>query len=103
MTGGVALGFATSGPILSTLKMSIKYQLLLCTVLLTAFIGGEAASDGSNLGRGIAFSIISSYAIGYIENICIVGAALHVDAKDIGHANGLQMSLRTVTSSLASK
>lgn len=97
MNGGLELVFAPSGPILSSLKFSIKYQFLIGTLLPTAFIGREAASDGSNRGKGIAFSIISSYAIDYIENIYIVAEDLHVDVKDIGHVNGLQMSLRTIT------
>lgn len=72
-------------------------------MLITAFIGAEASANGSNLAMGVIFSLIGSFGIGYLEIICIVGGPLHIPAKDLGLANGLQMSLRTVTSSLASK
>lgn len=64
--------------------------------------GGEAAANDSHIALGIVFSVFGSFSIGWLENICIVGAPLHVDAKNLGIASGLQMSLRVVMSSLAS-
>lgn len=51
----------------------------------------------------IAFSLLSSMGIGYMEVITIVGGPLSVKTGDIGLASGLQFSARTAFSSLAGK
>jgi hypothetical protein len=51
----------------------------------------------------IAFSLLSSIGIGYMEIITIVGGPLSVKPGDIGLASGLQFSTRTAFSSLAGK
>ncbi|EXJ71824.1 uncharacterized protein A1O5_05634 [Cladophialophora psammophila CBS 110553] len=104
LTSGVLLGWLISGPLVAPLSkfIYVKWQLVFSTALFTSFIGALAAADGSNLGFGIAMSLIGGSGIGYIETVCIAGAPLHLHPKDIGLANGAQYSLRTIFSSLSS-
>jgi len=70
-------------------------------VVFVTFTGALAAIDSSRKGMGIAFSIISSAGIGYMEVITLAGGPLMVDPKDIGLACGVQFAVRTGMSSLA--
>jgi hypothetical protein len=79
----------------------MKWQLVLCCVLFTAFSGGMAAVSNDHKGRAIAFSILSSAMIGYMEVITLAGAPLMVDPKNIGLANGVEYTVRSGMSVLA--
>lgn len=104
MTGGTVLGWAVSAVVLTVWpKVSIKYQLIASTIVITTFIGAEASADGSNLASGIIFSLLGGFGIGYLETICIAAAPLHLNAKNLGVASGIQFSLRTVLSGIASE
>ena len=79
----------------------LKWQLVVCCCLFTAFTGGMAAVSSSHESRAIVFSVISSIMIGYMEVLTLAGAPLMVDAKDIGLANGVEYTVRSGFSTLA--
>jgi hypothetical protein len=62
-----------------------------------------ASATPNTKGRAIAFSLLSSMGIGYMEVITLVRGPLSVDPSEIGLASGLQFSVRTALDSLAGK
>lgn len=82
--------------------IGFKWQLIICCTIFTAFIGGLAAIDVGSLGRTVAFSLISSMMIGWMEVVTMAGAPLMVEPKDLGIANGVEFSTRGIFCSLAS-
>jgi len=81
--------------------LSLKWQLVTCCVIFTAFTGGMAAVTASHISRAIVFSILSSMMIGYMEVLTLAGAPLMVDPKDLGLANGVEYTVRSGFSVLA--
>jgi hypothetical protein len=60
-----------------------------------------AGITSTTKGMSIAFSLVSSAMIGYIECIALAGGPLMMDGKDLGLTSGIQFSVRTGFSSLA--
>jgi hypothetical protein len=60
-----------------------------------------AGATSNTKGMAMAFSLISSAMIGYMECICLAGGPLMMESKDLGLASGVQFSVRTGLSSLA--
>lgn len=79
----------------------MKWQLVTCCVLFTAFTGGMANITTDNVAQSIVFSIISSMMIGWMEIITLPGAPLMVEPEFIGVANGASYTFRGLLSALA--
>ncbi|OCK84372.1 siderophore iron transporter, partial [Lepidopterella palustris CBS 459.81] len=100
LTAGAIFGQAFGG-IMTKFIGHLKWQLVCVCAVFTTFIGGMAAATPHNKGLGIAFSLISSIGIGWMEAICLTGGPLMVDPANIGVATGVQFSARTGLSTLA--
>ena len=81
--------------------VSMKWQLVACYVIFTAFTGAMAKVEEAHLSRAIVFSIISSMMIGWMEIITLAGAPLMVEPEYIGVANGTSYTFRGLLSALA--
>ncbi|KAK5215234.1 hypothetical protein LTS03_011629 [Exophiala xenobiotica] len=100
LTAGVIFGQALGSLLVKRIGKT-KWQLVVACCILTAFSSGMAGITEKTKGMAIAFSCISSTMIGYLDIICLAGAILEVDAKDIGLASGVAFTFRTALSSLA--
>lgn len=76
--------------------------LIAACVVQTAFIGAMA-TEHLTFARTMVFCIFASVGVGLYEVISVAGAPLEVDSKDMGAANGTQMSLRTICGSIGSE
>lgn len=100
LTAGVIFGEFT-GAFAVRYIGKIKYQLVTAVTFFVTFTGAMASIDSSRKAMAIAFSLLSSIGIGYMEVITLAGGPLMVDSKDIGLACGFQFAVRTGMSSLA--
>ncbi|KAF1844966.1 MFS general substrate transporter [Cucurbitaria berberidis CBS 394.84] len=77
------------------------WQLRIASIVMCAFIGAMASCDASTRDRGIAATVLGSFAVGVIEVIAIIAIPFTVPPKDLGLASGLLGSCRAVLGSIA--
>lgn len=80
---------------------NVRYWLIFCTALMVATSCSLAALNQHNLGMGIAFTVISAFALGIVELVALTVAPLFCKASDIGLATGLLLSMRSVGGSVS--
>jgi MFS family permease len=78
-----------------------KWQLVAAITGLTAFIAGMAGATASTKSLALAFTIIGSICLGYVENVAFTIAPFCIPAKDIGLALGLLGCVRASIASVA--
>jgi hypothetical protein len=92
--GSTLLGQLIGGGLVKVLRRQ-KWQMVVCAVLMTAFIGGMAATTQHTPRLAVALTCMGSIFVGYIELVALTTAPLCVDDKDIGVATGVLGSVRT--------
>lgn len=75
-----------------------KYQFIFTTCALVAFTGGMAAATTNTRSMALAFVLLASIMLGYLENVAFTIASFCLPPKDLGLALGL---LGCVRSSIA--
>ncbi|KAF2434009.1 hypothetical protein EJ08DRAFT_694041 [Tothia fuscella] len=68
---------------------------------LVAFVGGMAGATATTRSLALAFTIIASICLGYVENVAFTIAPFCIPAKDIGLALGLLGCVRSSVASVA--
>ncbi|KAI9696209.1 MAG: hypothetical protein M1836_005762 [Candelina mexicana] len=83
----LVVGYALCGLLFRPLGHA-QWQLVACSMAMTAFLGGMAASDQSNRALAIAFTICGTLAVGYCELGTLIMGSLVCKPEDIGFAVG---------------
>jgi hypothetical protein len=78
-----------------------RWQLVAAITGLTAFIAGMAGATASTRSLALAFTLIGSICLGYVENTAFTIAPFCIPAKDIGLALGLLGCVRASIASVA--
>lgn len=78
-----------------------KWQLVGTIIGLTAFVGGMAGATASTRSLAIAFTLLASIFLGYVENAAFTIAPFCIPPKDIGLALGLLGCMRSAIASVA--
>lgn len=98
--GGTLLGQVV-GAIMCKPLGRHKWQLIIGSSAMTAFIGALAAGDQSSRSLGIAFTLLGSFSVGYIELVVLTTAPLCLAAEDIGLATGVGGACRAGAGAVA--
>lgn len=98
--GGALLGQVACGLFIKLLGRQ-KWQLIATTVTMTSFIAGMAATNQHNEAMAVAFTLLGSFSLGYVENVCLTLATFVLDEKDMGLAIGILSSTRTWIAGIA--
>jgi hypothetical protein len=78
-----------------------KWQLVAAITGLTAFVGAMSAATASTRSLALAFTLIASVCLGYVENTAFTIAPFCIPSKDIGLALGLLGCVRSSIASVA--
>jgi predicted MFS family arabinose efflux permease len=98
--GGTLLGQVVCGALVKALGRQ-KWQLVVTASAMTAFTAAMAATNQNTQTMALAFTILGSFMVGYVENLCVTIAPFVLDEKDIGLAVGILSSMRTWIAGIA--
>jgi hypothetical protein len=103
----LASGMITIGDLVGLLVggfvRRLRYFLVGCMVIGTAFTGAVAIATQHNEGLTIAMLVIGCFFLGVVESIAIVLSGIAIDDQnDIGTAVGIAGSIRSLGGALAS-
>ncbi|CAK7214682.1 hypothetical protein SBRCBS47491_002235 [Sporothrix bragantina] len=95
ITSGLCLAVAeiVIGPLLKVIGRA-RYQLIIATILLTAFLGGLAGTTQRTEAMAIAFTSLVGFTSGWMDVITLVSNGLVTDPADLGLANGFMGSVK---------
>ncbi|KAJ9310837.1 hypothetical protein DTO271D3_8880 [Paecilomyces variotii] len=96
----VALGQILAGLLMKPLGHA-RWQLVLCTVVMTTFLGAMASTNQYRKDYGIAFTIIGGLGVGFQEMISIIMSALICKPEDIGLASSFLAAIKQVVGTIA--
>ncbi|GKZ37917.1 hypothetical protein AbraIFM66950_009749 [Aspergillus brasiliensis] len=97
---GVIVGEVAAGILMKPVGYT-KYQLILTTLLITAFSGALASINQHRQSYGIAFTALGGFFVGYLELITIIMCPLYCSPRDIGLASGFLGSAKQVAGTIA--
>lgn len=97
---GAVIGQCLCGVFIKSLGKQ-KWQLVFTVAALTAFTGGMAAATSSTRALAIAFTLLASIMLGYLENVAFTIAPFCLPQKDIGLALGLLGCMRSSIATIA--
>lgn len=98
--GGVLLGQTLAGFGISYLP-KVKWQTTTAALIMLAFASALGSLDRDRRAETIAFGVIATTAVGYIENISFPGVTLLWGPQDIGLATGMLGSIRGMGGAVA--
>ncbi|KAF7596014.1 hypothetical protein BBP40_003794 [Aspergillus hancockii] len=78
-----------------------KYQLIVCTIVATAFSGALGAINQHRQAYGIAFTAVGGFAVGYLELVTLNMCPLFCTPDVIGLASGFLGSAKQVGRTIA--
>lgn len=97
---GIVAGQVTCGLVVKALGHH-KLQIFVACTAMAALIAAMAATTQHTKGLAITLVVLGSFAVGYVENFCLIMAPFIMDAKDIGLAVGILSSTRTWVAGIA--
>ncbi|CAO2656026.1 Nn.00g048290.m01.CDS01 [Neocucurbitaria sp. VM-36] len=92
-------GIVVLGPLMSWIG-HIRYQILVSSVWMTAFLGAMASITVENKARAIAFSFLAGWTIGWGEVIAAIIVQYVVSDQDLGVAFSVISASRTIFGSI---
>lgn len=98
--GGILLGQTFGGFAISYIP-KVKWQVIIMSVLCTAFLGAEAGLQPDGYATFIALGVLATFVIGWVDNITFPGVTLLWEAQDIGLATGVLGSIRAIGGAVA--
>jgi len=98
--GGVLLGQLVGGFAITYLP-KVKWQMIILSVLSTAFVGSLAALGPDTHTFVITMGTLGCFVIGWIDNITFPGVTLVIEPQDIGLATGVLGSIRALGGAVA--
>ncbi|GLA38191.1 hypothetical protein AnigIFM63309_005197 [Aspergillus niger] len=97
---GVIVGEVAAGILMKPVGYT-KYQLIITTLMITAFSGALASINQYRQAYGIAFTALGGFFVGYLELITIIMCPLYCSPQDIGLASGFLGSAKQVAGTIA--
>lgn len=79
----------------------MKYQMLVASLILVAFVSAIASSTEYTRTRTLIFLLVGAPAAGYVENLTLSTMALVWEPEDIGLVSGVLATIRTAAGSVA--
>lgn len=79
----------------------MKYQMLVASVMLVAFVSAIASSTEYTRKRTVVFLLIGAAAAGYVENLTLSTMTLVWEPEDIGLVSSVLATIRTAAGSIA--
>ena len=98
--GGVLLGQCLSGFAISYVP-KVKIQAIVASIFVCAFVGSLASLNKDHWAEFIAFGVIATVSVGYVDNITFPGVTLLWEPQDIGLATGVLGSIRGLGGAVA--
>ncbi|KIW00482.1 uncharacterized protein PV09_08005 [Verruconis gallopava] len=98
---GAVIGQTLCGALVRVLRKQ-KWQLVFTTLCLVAFTGGMAAATTKTRSMALAFVLLASIALGYLENTAFTIASFCLPPGDLGLALGLLGCVRSSIATVAS-
>jgi MFS family permease len=98
--GGTLLGQFVGGLLCNPLGKH-KLQLIITCCAMTAFIGAVAAGNETTRSLGVAFTLLGSFFVGYIELVVLTTAPMCLAPEDIGLATGVGGACRAGSGAIA--
>lgn len=98
--GGTLLGQTLSG-LAITYAPNVKYQTIFASCLAAAFVTALASLSEHGHEQFIAFGLVATIAIGFVDNITFPGVTLVIEPQDIGLASGVLGSIRAAGGGIA--
>ncbi|CAO2654543.1 Nn.00g112760.m01.CDS01 [Neocucurbitaria sp. VM-36] len=98
--GGILLGQTFGGFALSYLP-KVKWQLVVLSILGTAFLAAQAGLKADGYATFITLGVLATFVIGWVDNISFPGVTLLWEAQDIGLATGVLGSIRAMGGAVA--
>lgn len=92
-------GIVVLGPFMSWIG-HIRYQIIVSSVWMTAFLGAMASITVENKARAIAFSFLAGWTIGWGEVIAAIIVQYIVADQDLGVAFSVISASRTIFGSI---
>ncbi|CAN9322067.1 unnamed protein product [Alternaria alternata] len=92
-------GIVILGPLMSWIG-HIRYQILISSIWMTAFLGAMASITVENKARAIAFSFLAGWTIGWGEVIAAIVVQYVVSDQDLGVAFSVISASRTIFGSI---
>ncbi|RYN60976.1 hypothetical protein AA0117_g5745 [Alternaria alternata] len=92
-------GIVILGPLMSWIG-HIRYQILISSIWMTAFLGAMASITVENKSRAIAFSFLAGWTIGWGEVIAAIVVQYVVSDQDLGVAFSVISASRTIFGSI---
>lgn len=80
---------------------NVRYWIIFSACAMVAFVSALASLTPETKARGIAFTIIGPFFVGFIELASLALAPLFCKPEDIGLASGLLASIRSAGGSIA--
>ncbi|KAJ4357516.1 uncharacterized protein N0V89_002092 [Didymosphaeria variabile] len=100
VSAATALGQIAAGGMIKVFGKT-RYWLILSAFGMVAFVSSCASLTPSTLNRGIAFTIIGPFFVGFIELAALALAPLFCKAEEIGVSSGMLASIRAAGGSVA--
>lgn len=79
----------------------MKYQMLVASLILVAFVSAIASSTEYTRTRTVIFLLVGAAAAGYVENLTLSTMALVWEPEDIGLVSSALATIRTAAGSVA--
>jgi hypothetical protein len=98
--GGILFGQMFGGFGLSYVP-KVKWQAIITSLIGATFVAALAGIGPSTHAMTIAFGVIATFFIGYVDNITFPGVTLVWEAQDIGLATGVLGSIRAMGGAVA--
>ncbi|CAN9097040.1 unnamed protein product [Alternaria alternata] len=92
-------GIVILGPLMSWIG-HIRYQILISSIWMTAFLGAMASITVEDKARAIAFSFLAGWTIGWGEVIAAIVVQYVVSDQDLGVAFSVISASRTIFGSI---
>ena len=98
---GAVIGLSLCGILVKMIGKQ-KWQLVFTTCGLVAFTAGMAAATTETRSMALAFVLLASIMLGYLENVCFTIASFCLPPGDLGLALGLLGCVRSSIATVAS-
>jgi hypothetical protein len=98
--GGLLAGQTVAGFGVRYLPL-MKYQMLVASLVLVAFVSAIASSTEYTRTRTVIFLLVGAAGAGYVENLTLSTMALVWKPEDIGLVSGVLATIRTTAGSVA--
>ncbi|CAI6340163.1 unnamed protein product [Periconia digitata] len=98
--GGILLGQIAGGFAITYLPKA-KWQLIILSIMGTAFLAAQAGMRADAYATFITLGILATFVIGWIDNVVFPGVTLLWESQDIGLATGVLGSIRAIGGAVA--